>query len=384
MKRFIAHMDLDTYFVSVERLLQPSLVGKPVIVGGVAARGVVAACSYETRAKGVKSAMPMKQALQLCPEAIVLKGSYAAYSKYSQIVTDIIKESVPIFEKTSIDEFYLDLTGMDKYFGCLQLASSIRQRIISETNLPISFALSGNKTVSKIGTDEAKPNGEIYIEHGKEKEFLAPLTIHKIPMVGTKTASTLTALGLHFIKDIQAKSSDFLEQYLGNNGLVIWQKANGICHNEVVPFNERKSISSETTFQENIFDKNHLLKTLLIQSQKLGFQLRKEKKLCACIAIKVRYENFETLQFQVQMPYTAMDHSIYEKAAELFRKNAIKGRSIRLIGIRCSNLISTSYQYDLFEDKTEQLNLYAALDSIKDRFGELYITRASTLKNKNR
>src|ERR1041385_5904210 len=181
--RAIVHMDLDSFFVSVERKLDPSLIGKPVLVGGSSDRGVVASCSYEARKFGVHSAMPMKVAKRLCPQAIVVRGSHEQYSKYSSEVTDIIRESVPAYEKTSIDEFYIDLSGTDRFFGCYRLATELRRRIIRETGLPISFALSSNKTVSKIGTGEAKPNGQIEIPHGSERSFLAPLSVQKIPMV---------------------------------------------------------------------------------------------------------------------------------------------------------------------------------------------------------
>lgn len=177
--RSIVHMDLDTFFVSCERLLDSKLIGKPVLIGGTSDRGVVASCSYEARTFGIHSAMPMRMAKRLCPEAIILRGNSGIYTNFSKNVTDVIKESVPLYEKTSIDEFYIDLTGMDKFFGCHKLASELRQRIINETGLPISFGLSINKTVSKIATGEAKPNNEIRIVSGTEKPFLSPLSVKK-------------------------------------------------------------------------------------------------------------------------------------------------------------------------------------------------------------
>jgi DNA polymerase IV len=382
--RHIVHMDLDAFFVSVERLLQPELIGKPVIVGGSADRGVVAACSYEARAYGVHSAMSGRLAKQLCPNAIFIRGDHENYSKYSRIVTDIIKENVPLYEKTSIDEFYIDLSGMDKYFGAYKLASELRQRITKETNLPISFALSSNKTVSKIGTGEAKPNGQIQIAHGNEIPFLAPLSVKKIPMVGEKTYQTLRSMGIEWIKTLQQMPIEMIERLLGANGVVLWNKANGIDNSEVVAYNERKSISTETTFDTDTIDVHYLKNVLSSMVQKLGYQLRNEKKLTGCIAIKIRYSDFNTHTQQIKIPYTALDHVLMEKAKELFDKLFNKRLLIRLVGVRFSHLIEASYQFDLFEDKTEQVNLYNAIDSVKNRFGEDLLTRASTLKINSR
>ena len=212
--RTIVHIDLDTFFVSCERLLDNRLIGRPVLIGGTSDRGVVAACSYEARAFGIHSAMNMKLAKQLCPEAITIRGNSGTYSKYSEMVTDIIKESVPLYEKTSVDEFYLDLSGMDRYFGCLKYASELRQTIMSETGLPISFGMSVNKTVSKVATGEAKPNNQLKIDEGTEKPFLSPLSVRKIPMVGEKTSQTLFHLGVKKIGTIQEMPVEMMEKRL--------------------------------------------------------------------------------------------------------------------------------------------------------------------------
>ena len=217
-ERNIVHMDLDTFFVSCERLIDSKLNGKPVLIGGTSDRGVVASCSYEARRFGIHSAMPMRMAKQLCPEAIVLRGNTGIYSKYSDMVTEIIKEDVPLYEKSSIDEFYIDLSGMDKFFGCHQLASELRSRIIKETGLPISFGLSINKTVSKIATGEAKPNNQIRIDSGLEKPFLAPLSVRKIPMVGEVTYKSLCDLGIKRIKTVQEMPFEMMSKVLGKNG----------------------------------------------------------------------------------------------------------------------------------------------------------------------
>ncbi len=234
-QRYIAHFDLDSFFVSVEVLKAPGLKGKAVLVGGHSERGVVTACSYEARKFGVHSAMPMKKALQLCPHAIVVGGSRSDYSHYSRVVTEIIAAKAPLFEKASIDEFYLDLTGMDKYFDPFQWTIALRQEIIDKTGLPISFALASNKMVAKIATDEAKPNGYIHVAAGFEKEFLAPLKVNKIPGVGEHTYKTLLTMGIKTIQDIAGYDRKELERVLGKYGGELWQKSQGIHLSEVSP-----------------------------------------------------------------------------------------------------------------------------------------------------
>lgn len=370
MSRSVMHIDLDSFFVSVERLNNPKLIGKPVLVGGAGDRGVVASCSYEAREFGIHSAMPMRMARQLCPEAIIVKGDSEQYSKFSNEVTEIVQESVPLYEKTSIDEFYIDLTGMDKFFGCYKLASELRQRIMKETHLPISFALSTNKTVAKVGTGEAKPNGQKEIPLGTEKDFLAPLCINKIPMVGDKTYQLLRGMGLQWIRTIQEMPIELMEQVLGQNGIIIWKKANAIDNSPVEPYSERKSISTERTFDKDTIDVKQLKSILLSMAEKLAYQLRAEEKLTACVTVKIRYSDFNTYTMQARIPYTSLDHTLIEKVKELFDKLYQKRMLIRLIGVRFSHLIQGSYQYNLFEDCSEQLLLYQAMDKMRKRFGD--------------
>lgn len=373
------HMDLDSFFVSVERKNNPKLIGKPVLVGGSSDRGVVASCSYEARSYGVHSAMPMRLAKQLCPDAIIVKGDHDQYSKYSNEVTEIIKESVPLYEKASIDEFYVDLTGMDKFFGCYKLATEIRKKIIHETDLPISFALSVNKTVAKIGTGEVKPNNQIEIKAGTEKEYLAPLSVRKIPMVGEKTYQILRGMGIEKVKTVQDMPAKVMQQVLGDNGLSLWKKANGIDNSPVEPYNERKSISTECTFERDTVDTYHLKRVLLSMTEKLAYQLRSEEKLTACITVKIRYSDFNTYTMQARVPYTALDSVLIEKVKELFDKLFQKRLLIRLIGVKFSHLIRGTYQFQLFEDTAEQVQLYAVMDKLRQRFGEEAVMRAAGL-----
>jgi DNA polymerase-4 len=379
MERNVVHMDLDTFFVSVERKINPKLIGKPVLVGGTSDRGVVASCSYEARAFGIHSAMSMRMARQLCPHAIVVRGDHEAYSQHSHEVTEIIKEAVPVYEKTSIDEFYMDLTGMDKFFGCYKLASELRTKIMKETHLPISFALSPNKTVSKIGTGEAKPNGQMQIKFGSEKEFLAPLSIKKIPMVGDKTYQVLRGMGIEKVKTVQEMPMELMHQVLGENGTAIWKKANGIDTSPVEQYSERKSISSENTFEKDTIDVDYLKRMIVSMAEKLAFQLREEEKLTSCVTIKVRYSDFNTYTMQMRIPYTALDNVLIEKTSELFDKLYQKRMLIRLIGVRFSHLIQGTYQFELFNDMTEHIQLYQAMDKMRRRFGNDAVMRAAGL-----
>ena len=377
MMRTVVHMDLDTFFVSCERLLDDSLKGKPILVGGTSDRGVVAACSYEARAFGVHSAMPVKMARQLCPEAIVIRGNSATYTKFSKIVTEIIKEDVPLFEKTSIDEFYIDLSGMDKFFGCWQLASELRQRIMKESGLPLSFGLSINKTVSKIATGEAKPNNQLEIEEGSEKPFMAPLSVRKIPMVGTKTYQTLCNLGVKRILTLQEMPVELLEQVMGKYGVKLWKKANGIDPTPIIPYNERKSISTERTFDQDTMDVKRLRGILIAMAENLAFQLRRGSRLTSCVSVKIRYADFNTYTKQRQLSYTAADHHLIPAVLSLFDALYERRLRIRLIGVRYSALVSGGYQIDLFDDTDKTIRLYQAMDALRQRYGDRTVIRAS-------
>jgi DNA polymerase-4 len=379
MQKTILHLDLDTFFVSVERLINSELQNKPLLVGGTSDRGVVAACSYETRGFGIHSGMPMKMARELCPEAVVIRGNAGTYSKHSDLVTEIIREQVPVFEKSSIDEFYADLSGMDRFFGCYHYASELRKKIIKETGLPISFGLSVNKVVSKVATNEAKPNNQLKVDFGYEKPFLAPLSIKKIPMVGDKTYQTLRNLGLRKVKTIQEMPMDLMQRVLGANGTVIWKRANGVDNTPVIPFCDRKSISTERTFDRDTIDVSKLKGILIAMTENLAYQLRRGEKLTACIAVKIRYSDFNTYSRQVHIPYTSADHILIPKILELFRILYNRRLLVRLIGIRFSHLVQGNYQINLFEDTEEVLNLYAAMDHIRERFGDKSVLRASGL-----
>ncbi len=375
----IIHMDLDTFFVSCERLLDPSLVGKPVLVGGTSNRGVVSACSYETREFGVYSGMPMRMAKQLCPEAIVIRGNGGIYGKYSAMVTDIIREEAPLYEKASIDEFYIDMTGMDRFFGSYKWAVELRERIIRETNLPISLGISSSKTVAKISTGEAKPNGHIQVEKGKEKQFLSPLSIKKIPMVGDVTYKKLRGLGVEKIKTIQEMPLELMQKIMGKNGVAIWKKANGIDNTPVIPFREKKSISSSLTFGKDSTDVKKIKEILCTMAEKLSYYLRKGNKLTACVTVTIRYSDFDTHSKQSRISYTSSDHVLIKTVMDLFDGLYSRRVLIRLVGVRFSHLVSGGYQINLFEDSEEIMNLYQAMDNIRNRYGQNAIRRVATM-----
>ncbi|MFT4024546.1 MAG: DNA polymerase IV [Flavihumibacter sp.] len=376
----IAHFDLDAFFVSVEILLKPALKGLPLAVGGHSDRGVVAACSYEARKYGVHSAMPMRKAKQLCPAMTIIPATRGAYSHYSRLVTDLIAENAPVFEKASIDEFYVDLSGMDRYFNPLAWTIALRQQIIDKTSLPISFGMGSNKMIAKIATDAAKPNGYLFVEPGKEQDFLDPLTVNKIPGVGAQTYRDLLQIGIETIRELRTSNPDLLARQLGKWGRDLWQKANGFHQGVVSPYYESKSVSNENTFHEDISDPALLLAEIARMSEKIGYELRKDNKMAGCIAVKIRYHDFETTSKQASVPYTFYDDEILLFAKQLFQQLYRKGQAVRLIGVRASELTADARQTNLFHDQGKKAELYKAIDAVKDRFGKTAIHKAGGKK----
>ena len=370
------HLDLDTFFVSVERLINPALERRPVIVGGMGDRGVVSTCSYEARRFGVHSAQPMRLAKQLCPQAVFIAGDMELYSRYSRLVTEIIADKSPVFEKTSIDEHYIDITGMDRFFGCYKWAHELRETIMKNSGLPISFGLSENKTISKIATDEAKPNGELQVLHPQIHQFLDPLSIGKIPMVGNKTYQLLRSMGIATIGDFRQMPDVVVSQALGKNGVEIWKKANGIDTTPVQPYEEQKSLSKEHTFETDTIDMVLLKSVLARMVERLAFEMRSQTKLTGCVTVKIRYSDFDTHTMQRQIPYTSFDHLLLTTVYDIFDRLYDRRMLIRLIGVRFSSLVGGTQQLDLFDDTAEMTNLYGALDKIRKRFGKNAIHKA--------
>jgi DNA polymerase-4 len=377
--RHIAHFDLDTFFVSVERLRNPALAGKPLLIGGSSDRGVVAACSYEARKFGIHSAMPMRAALRLCREAIVVKSDFEEYSKFSSLVTEVISESVPVFEKASIDEFYLDLSGMDKFFGCSRFTSELKGKVYKESGLPVSYALASNKLISKVATNEVKPDGQTEIAAGTERTFLAPLSVMKIPGIGKETGYKFLKMGVETVKTLSEIPMILLQNLLGKSGEELWRRAQGIDESPVIPYHEQKSISTENTFQQDTIDLNFLDAELVRMTEKIAFELRNQNRLTSCITVKIRYTDFETHTIQKKIQSTNADVILVKTVRELFKKMYERRILIRLIGVRFTQLSSGTYQVNLFEDTSELIQLYKSIDSIKNQFGEGMLSSAAAI-----
>ncbi|MBV6644595.1 MAG: DNA polymerase IV [Cyclobacteriaceae bacterium] len=377
--RAIIHLDLDAFFVSVEQLRDERLKGIPLLIGGGGMRGVVASCSYEARKFGIHSAMPTRMALRLCPDAKVISGDMEAYSYYSRMVTEVIAEDAPLFEKASVDEFYVDVSGMDKYYDTYSWSKQLRKRIISETGLPISMGLSVNKMISKVVTGEYKPNGEKYIERGLERAFLAPLSVRKIPMVGEKTAQFLMDMGVRDIRTLREMPIKMLEKAFGKNGRILWRKANAIDDSRVESYSERKSISTECTFDQDSMNVKGMKVILVAMVEKLCHKLRQEQKLTSCVAVKIRYTNFDTETKQRHVPYTSSDQIVMKEIIRLFDQLYTRRMQLRLIGVRLSSLVHGNYQINLFEDTEETIRLYQAMDNVKNKHGINKITRAAAM-----
>jgi len=361
--RTIAHFDLDSFFVSVEIQKNSALKGKPIAVGGQSDRGVITSASYEARKFGVRSAMPVRLAKRLCPELLIIRGDMDSYSSCSRQVTEIISSQVPLFEKASIDEFYIDMTGMDKFFGC--------------SLYTIEFGLASNKLISKVATNESKPNGQLEIAFGREKSFLAPLAVEKLPMVGKQTSELLRSMGVETIAILSQIPIEMMMNLLGRNGIELWRRSNGIDETPIVPYHEQKSIGTENTFETDTIDMAFLDRELARMTERIAFELRENNKLTGCITVKIRYSDFQTMTRQCVIPYSCCDHQLLKKVKEIFHKLFDRRLLVRLIGVRFSHLIPGNYQINLFEDSQHTINLYQAIDQIKVRFGEDKLIRAA-------
>jgi DNA polymerase-4 len=324
----------------------------------------------------------MKMARQLCPHAVVIRGNSGTYSKFSDIVTDVIKSNSPRFEKSSIDEFYIDTTGMDRFYGTYKWSKELRTQIMKESGLPISFGLSTGKTTAKIGTGEAKPNNFIKIDEGEEKSFLAPLPVRKMPMIGAKTNQKLHLMGIQKIQTIQEMPVELMTRVLGKNGHSIWKKAQGIDNTPITTYHEKKSISIERTFEKDTTDIAKLKSILTAMAENLSYQLRNGNKLSGCVSVRVRYSDFITESKQLHIPYTSLDNKLIETVLSLFNTLYSRRVLVRLIGVRFSKLVGGNHQINLFDDSEELINLYQALDNIRNRFGQDAVKRVVAMGSK--
>jgi DNA polymerase-4 len=266
---------------------------------------------------------------------------------------------------------------MDKFFGCAQYTNELRKKIIAISRLSISFGLASNKLISKVATNEAKPNGKMEIAFGNERTFLAPLQIEKLPMIGQKTSALLRSMGVETIDVLSQIPVEMLMNLLGKNGIELWRRANGIDNTPIVPYHEQKSIGTENTFESDTTDVGFLNQELVRMTEQIAFELRDNNKLTGCITVKLRYSDFQTFTRQAVIPYTCSDHLLLQHVKELFGKLYDRRLLVRLIGVRFSHLVPGNYQINLFEDTQETVKLYQAIDHIKHRFGETKLIRAA-------
>ncbi|MCE1188165.1 MAG: DNA polymerase IV [Ignavibacteria bacterium] len=368
----IFHMDLDAFFISVERILNPQLQGKPVIVGGDPhGRGVVAACSYEARAFGIHSAMPIRQAYKLCPQGIYLHGHMEEYSRFSRLVAEIVRKYAPVVEQASIDEFYMDLTGCVKNGrDCMDLASRLQKEIGKHLLLPCSIGIASNKTLAKIASDFKKPRGITYILPGKEREFLAPLPVGIIPGIGKVSEEQLKKRGIDRIRDIQNIPADYYTSTFGKTGLDFWKKANGEGSTFISVHGEQKSISRETTFDDFILEPEVLKNVLLKLTGKVCQTLREQGVKASTVHLKLRYSDFQTLTRAKTIVPTDDDSDVYNTVCSLLDKAFTRRVSIRLIGVSLTNFTQSADQLLLFDSRYQKKkDMLKAINNIRGKYG---------------
>ena len=382
-ERYILHLDLDSFFASVEEILDPSLGGKPLIVGAPPEqRGVVASASYSARAFGVRSAMPTAHALRLCPQAVVLPPRHKIYGEYSARMMAILREYSPLVEPLSLDEAFLDVTGCEVHWGSpVELAHQLQERLTAELGLTASMGLASNKLVAKIASDLEKPCGFVVVPRGREAEFLAPLPVEKLWGVGEVTAGSLHEIGVNTIGQLAELPAAQLEARFGRRGRDLYRQARGIDDRAVVVERAEKSLSREITFAQDVGDPKVLRKKLLILSESVAHQLRRRGLHGRTVKLKLRYSDFETLTRQATMGTpTDLEQVIFDQAARLLDKAWDRRRRVRLIGVGVSKFDSEERQLSLFEGagdgRIEKLRrLSQSVDRIREKYGDEAIRR---------
>ena len=417
LPRRIAHFDLDTFFVAVERARDPSLIGKPVLVGGRGGRGVVAAASYESRVFGCHSAQPMSQALRLCPQAIVVPVDGREYSRVSKLFHAMLRDVSPIVESIGIDEAYVDFTGATlpadatatagarsdrQPSAAATIAEDLRRRVRAELRIAVSVCIAGSRTTAKVGSDRAKPDGLIEVPVGGDAAFLAPFAIRELPMVGPKLGESLQAAGVATIGDAAALDRRWLESRFGRAGEVLHDHANGRDATPVrAGARPNRSISRENTFGEDVVDPRKLRRTLARHAQRVGADLRRSDKRARTVTLKLRWNNFETLTRSRTLDRPVQSTAALIEAGESMLDDALRSagalpiggeqgrgeltRSVRLIGLGATNLVEDEMQLglddlrappgraiggELLEDRIDE-----TLDALRDRFGDSAVTR---------
>jgi DNA polymerase-4 len=368
----IFHLDLDAFFVSVERILNPQLVGKPVIVGGdPRGRGVVTTCSYEARKFGLHSAMPIRQAFKLCPDGLFIRGHYEEYSRFSHIVGDILRDMAPQIQQASIDEYYMDFTGFEHIEGgLLGLATKIQKRIKNEIFLPSSIGIAPNKTLAKIASDFRKPLGITYVLPGQEAAFLSNLPLSVIPGVGKMMIQKLNGQGFYKIRDVAKVSPDFMMASYGKGGIDLWNTAHGEGSTVLSTGREQKSISKETTFSDDVLDIKILENILFGLTGKVCQTLRDQKMVASTITLKLRYTDFVTITRSKTVEPTDDDEIVFGRVTDMLEKAFTRRVSVRLIGVGLSKFSHSGEQVNLFESEIDKRkNLLKAVNAIRGKYG---------------
>ncbi|KAF0153583.1 MAG: DNA polymerase IV [Ignavibacteria bacterium] len=367
----IFHLDLDAFFVSVERLFDPSLIGKPVILGGdpKKGRGIVTTCSYEARAYGLYSSMPIKTAYRLCPNGIYVRGRHKEYSKYSKAVREILEAYAPVIQQCSIDEFSMDFTGCERIYGSLfMFASKIQKEIIDKLGLPCSIGIGSNKTIAKIASDFNKPCGVTYVIPGMEKDFLAPMPVETIPGIGKVAKKMLNSKGFYKLEQISSLSPETLRRIFGKYGDYLWRKSHGLGSDEFHFDYLRKSISHETTFHHEGADTEYFERILFELAQDVCQQLRNKNWLASTVTVKIRNTRFCTITRDKKITPTDDDQLVFQTVINLFRKSYIPETELRLLGVKLSKFNYLTEQEDLF-DNFPRKEMFKAVKRIRDKFG---------------
>lgn len=373
--RQILHIDMDAFFVSVEEVRDPSLTGKPVIVGGDPnGRGVVAAASYAAREYGIHSAMPLATARRLCPHAIFLRGSHGVYGEFSSRVFDVLDKYSPSVEPMSLDEAYLDLTGCERLHGpTLNTAERIRNQIKETVGINASIGIAANKLLAKIASDYAKPSGMLWIPQGQERKFLAPLPMGRLPGIGPKSEQQFQRMGIKTIGQLAALPRELLEDVYGKYGADLFLKARGIHNSPVLKREDTRSIGRETTLESDSIDRAFLESTLSYLVEKAAAQLRDSGLRARCVTLKLRYSDFKTVTRSRKLcEAVCEDHVIYATAARLFGELFTRRTRVRLVGVSLSSLTpGRSTQTDLFENVSPEQwdRLYRGIDRIRHKYG---------------
>ncbi|MBI5645730.1 MAG: DNA polymerase IV [Ignavibacteriae bacterium] len=380
------HLDMDTFFVSVERLLDPALIGRPVIVGGSPyQRGVVAGCSREARLYGIHSAMPLRRAYELCPEAVFLHPNFTHYAEYSERVAELLADAVPVLEKASIDEFYLDLSGCDRALGDENTwTSRLKRDITGELHLPLTYGVARNKLVAKVATTVGKRAGDLRVPAGGEAGFLAPHPVRLLPGVGEVLERELLSMGVHYIGDIARLGGRLLTHMYGRNGRSLHEHARGIDESPIRPYRRQKSLGAEHTYDEDVLEPRLVLATLKRLAQRIGADLRAHRFLARTVTVKLRYADFVTVTRTSHCDYTNADHILYRIAERTFDALYTRRVRVRLVGISTSDFIEDYEQIFLFSEEEEKYDrLYHGLDAIRARFGKYAITYGSVLEERS-